>query len=95
LAEAIRWTGVTVTAPRAATPLPSPVSVPALAGADQAARELDDALYYLRRGCRPCAQRHLDLALRHGATQEQVDALLAVAGTGTGETDAELARLSS
>jgi AhpD family alkylhydroperoxidase len=46
----------------------------------RAASELDDARYYLRRGCGPCADRHLDLAIRHGATQEQVDAVRALAG---------------
>jgi exonuclease VII small subunit len=38
-------------------------------------RELDDALYYLREGCKPCAQRHLDLARRFGATEEQIAAV--------------------
>jgi hypothetical protein len=42
-----------------------------------AASELDDALYYLRRGCVPCADRHFDLARRHGATPEQVEAVRA------------------
>jgi Carboxymuconolactone decarboxylase family len=45
----------------------------------QIAGELDDALYYLRRGCVPCAERHLDLARRHGATAQQVDAVVAAA----------------
>jgi hypothetical protein len=45
--------------------------------AARAASELDDALYYLRRGCVPCADRHFDLALRHGATQDQVDGVRA------------------
>jgi len=44
-------------------------------GAGRAERELDDALYYLREGCEPCAQRHFDLALRHGATHAQVEAV--------------------
>ena len=41
-------------------------------GANRAERELDDALYYLHEGCQPCAQRHLDLARRFGATEEQI-----------------------
>jgi alkylhydroperoxidase family enzyme len=44
------------------------------------ASELDDALYYLRRGCEPCAERHFDLARRHGASDEQIKAVRAVAG---------------
>jgi hypothetical protein len=43
----------------------------------RAASELDDALYYLRRGCVPCADRHFDLARRHGATADQVEAVRA------------------
>ena len=43
------------------------------------ASELDDALYYLRRGCRPCPERHFDLARQHGASEEQIKAVLAVA----------------
>jgi len=39
---------------------------------DRAERELDDALYYLREGCEPCAERHLSLARRFGATDEQI-----------------------
>ena len=42
---------------------------------DRAARELEDALYYLREGCRPCAQRHLTLARRFGATERQIAAV--------------------
>jgi hypothetical protein len=53
--------------------------------ADRAAGELQDALYYLRRGCRPCAQRHIDLARRFGAAEEQVQAVLASAPTGPDE----------
>jgi len=49
-------------------------------GPGRAERALDDALYYLRRGCEPCAQRHFDRALRHGATAEQIDAIRAAAG---------------
>jgi alkylhydroperoxidase family enzyme len=45
------------------------------------ASELDDALYYLRRGCGPCAERHFDLARQHGASEEQVKAVLAVANS--------------
>jgi hypothetical protein len=40
---------------------------------------LDDALYYLRRGCEPCAERQFDKARRHGATEEQVEAVRAAA----------------
>jgi hypothetical protein len=36
---------------------------------------LDDALYYLRRGCEPCAERQFDKARRHGATEAQVEAV--------------------
>ncbi len=43
----------------------------------RAASELDDALHYLRRGCVPCADRHFELALRHGATQAQIEAVRA------------------
>jgi Carboxymuconolactone decarboxylase family len=35
-------------------------------------RELDDALYYLRHDCVPCADRHFDLARRRGATEEMI-----------------------
>ena len=42
---------------------------------DLAARELDDALYYLREGCQPCAQRQLTLARRFGATERQIAAV--------------------
>jgi Carboxymuconolactone decarboxylase family len=42
----------------------------------RAERELDDALYYLHEGCQPCAQRHLDLARRFGATEEQIAAVI-------------------
>jgi Carboxymuconolactone decarboxylase family len=41
----------------------------------QAETALDDALYYLRRGCEPCAERHFDRARRHGATEDQVEAV--------------------
>jgi hypothetical protein len=44
--------------------------------ASRAERELDDALYYLHEGCKPCAQRHLDLARRFGATEEQIAAVI-------------------
>ena len=44
--------------------------------ASRAERELDDALYYLHEGCQPCAQRHLDLARRFGATEEQIAAVV-------------------
>lgn len=40
--------------------------------ADRVTAELDDAFYYLRHDCQPCAERHFQLALRHGATPEQI-----------------------
>src|SRR6202042_2403616 len=49
--------------------------------ARQAVIALDDALYYLRRGCESCADRHLDRARRFGATSEQIAAILATART--------------
>jgi hypothetical protein len=36
---------------------------------------LDDALYYLRHGCEPCAERQFDRARRHGATEDQIEAV--------------------
>ena len=45
-------------------------------GADRAERELDDALYYLHEGCKPCAERHFDLARSFGATEEQIAAVI-------------------
>lgn len=50
------------------------------AAADLAASELDDALYYLRHDCEPCAQRYFDKARAHGATEAQIAAVLAAAG---------------
>jgi hypothetical protein len=44
-----------------------------------AASALDDALYYLRHDCEPCAQRYFDRARAHGATQAQIAAVLAAA----------------
>ncbi len=53
---------------------------PELTGAvDLAASDLDDALYYLRRDCEPCAQRCFDKARAHGATEAQIAAVLAMA----------------
>jgi hypothetical protein len=49
--------------------------------ASRAERELDDALYYLREGCKPCAQRHLDLARTLGATEEQIAAVIQAGST--------------
>lgn len=46
-------------------------------GEGRAERELDDALYHLRRGCEACAERHFDLARRYGATDEQIQAVTA------------------
>ena len=45
-------------------------------GAGRAERELDDALYYLREGCKSCAERHFDLARSFGATEEQIAAVM-------------------
>jgi hypothetical protein len=47
--------------------------------AGRAASALDDALYYLRHDCEPCAQRYFDRARAHGATQAQIAAVLAAA----------------
>lgn len=41
----------------------------------QAEIALDDALYYLRRGCEPCAERQFDRARRYGATEDQIEAV--------------------
>jgi hypothetical protein len=60
--------------------LAEPPGPPATGTAARIASELDDALYYLRRGCLPCAERHFDLARGHGASDEQVKAVRAVAG---------------
>jgi hypothetical protein len=40
-------------------------------------RELDDALYYLRTDCVPCAERHFEKARLIGATEEAVAAVWA------------------
>jgi hypothetical protein len=62
-------------------PSPAPLAGPSASGAAvRIASELDDALYYLRRGCVPCAERHFDLARGHGASDEQITAVRAVAG---------------
>ena len=53
----------------------------------QAEIALDDALYYLRRGCEPCAERHFDRARRHGATEDQIEAVRAVARSAAGTAD--------
>lgn len=60
--------------------LPRPPAADAASAAGRVASELDDALYYLRRGCVPCAERHFDLARGHGASDEQIKAVRAVAG---------------
>lgn len=62
------------------------------AAADLAASDLDDALYYLRHDCEPCAQRCFDKARAHGATEAQIAAVLAAArrageGQGDGRRD--------
>jgi alkylhydroperoxidase family enzyme len=54
--------------------------------AEVAASELDDALYYLRHDCEPCAQRHFDRARAHGATEDQIAAVLAAAGDPSSRT---------
>lgn len=59
------------------------------AAADLAASDLDDALYYLRHDCEPCAQRCFDKARAHGATEAQIAAALAAArraGEGQGDS---------
>lgn len=62
------------------------------AAADLAASDLDDALYYLRHDCGPCAERCFDKARAHGATEAQIAAVLAAArrageGQGNGGRD--------
>ncbi len=49
--------------------------------AGRAASALDDALYYLRQDCEPCAQRYFDRARAHGATEAQIAAVLAAAAS--------------
>jgi len=44
------------------------------------ASELDDALYYLRHDCVPCAERHFDLARGLGATEDMISRVRAQAG---------------
>jgi AhpD family alkylhydroperoxidase len=50
----------------------------------QAEIALDDALYYLRRGCEPCAERHFDRARGLGATAEQIEAVREAARAAAG-----------
>ncbi len=59
--------------------LSGPGQVTPEVAAARLASELDDALYYLRRNCLPCAERHFDRARRYGATAQQVDAVVAQA----------------
>jgi len=47
--------------------------------AAEVASALDDALYHLRRGCEPCAERYFDRARRYGATGDQIEAVRAAA----------------
>ena len=49
------------------------------ASLSQAERELDDALYYLRHECVPCAERHFELARQHGASDADIAAIRAQA----------------
>ena len=42
-------------------------------GASRYERDLDDAIYYLRHDCLPCAERHFDRARRHGASEAEVE----------------------
>ena len=49
--------------------------------AGRAASALDDALYYLRQGCEPCAQRYFDRARAHGATEAQITAVRVAAAS--------------
>jgi hypothetical protein len=51
----------------------------------QAEIALDDALYYLLRGCEPCAERQFDRARRNGATEDQVEAVRAAARSAAAE----------
>ena len=58
---------------------PTGISARPASGAGHASRverELDDAQYYLHEGCKPCAQRHFDLARKFGATEEQIAAVV-------------------
>ncbi len=54
--------------------------------AGRAASALDDALYYLRQDCEPCAQRYFDRARAHGATEAQIAAVLAAAASPAEDT---------
>jgi hypothetical protein len=54
--------------------------------AGRVARALDDALYYLRQDCEPCAQRYFDRARAHGATEAQIAAVLAAAASPAEDT---------
>ena len=40
---------------------------------DRYEHDLDDAIYYLKHDCVPCAERHFDRARRHGASDEQIE----------------------
>jgi|HubBroStandDraft_1064217.scaffolds.fasta_scaffold559271_2 hypothetical protein len=42
------------------------------AGPQDYERDLDDAAYYLERGCAPCAERYFSRARRHGASEEDI-----------------------
>ncbi len=43
-------------------------------------KELDDAVYYLRHDCGPCAERHFHRARLRGATADEIAAARALGG---------------
>ncbi|MGA2529305.1 MAG: carboxymuconolactone decarboxylase family protein [Acidimicrobiales bacterium] len=47
---------------------------PSEGGRPEVESHLDYAVYYLRHGCEPCAERHFDRARRNGASEEQIEA---------------------
>ncbi len=59
------------------TPRPDADLAERYARLSPAGRELDDALYYLRHDCEPCAQRHFELARQHGASDADIAAIRA------------------
>jgi hypothetical protein len=50
-----------------------------LSGERTISSELDDARYYLRHDCAPCAERHFELARTLGATEEMITQIRAQA----------------
>lgn len=65
--------------PESAGPPPELAALPALGPRRSAEQELDDALYYLRTNCEPCAERHFDKARLLGATEAAIAAIRAAA----------------